>query len=1039
MENTYNSDWIDDFDIPMAYLYLKKQISYENNVLLHLKKQIADFEYQYNLYETNNTNEDPVDFSKVILKIKDYLNNGFEDSVNFEKVVKKTKSTSLEENILDLFNSNNLDQNNLSDYKKLIENFIENKDSLAQSKNTIDYNHIIDCPIEIHILTIIWIKTIGIEFDRKLTKYTYAFRLDNDVISQNLYKPLFKSYSKQYQQYKNSGLNKYNQIINEEKEKAFIINLDLRKFYYSIDQNIIEKIKHEIIEKEKEKLKNNGELSNFIFTLIEFYSNKVKKDLNDSKFENKICLPIGLYSSPIIANYILKPLDDIVISISPASYSRYVDDMFIIFKESKEHMFKTKTEYLEKKIAPLLNKIKELNLKINEKKTVVEWGEINAKNSNIEALKKKLDEKTSAFSLLATEHDLSKLYNKIITSDEHLELKEEKYNISVYLTKLLYKFELVEDYNGTKELLSQVEEFLKFMNDQNIFKFIIYLEKIFTLLIMGISPKEDRSNKNKLIDYFYILLDNFYKKIDNLISYEKDKIYLDRFLKNSFTFALSLNPTIDFKKLKYISQKYNADFSKLKNDLFKIAQSNMFNRTFINYPLLNYLNFSEEDYYNINFLNNRYLKILKFNYTKEEANKDITESIKLNLKKIKLTPRFIHLNHINIYYIKMNICKHQFKNEIDFDNINILDESKRIFEIQFDLQKKVEDEKFSYLFERNLKHLKESSDYDFNFFKVNSDSDEKFDSLRVGVSSILIEDKDILEQLNDDYSFSLNKKEKIIFILNQAKINKVNFLVFSELSIPIELLKLLSEFSRINNIVITGGLEYVLCNFINYNDLIKKAAYNCLFTILPFNRKNWTRNTNYTTSFIKLRLKNDYAPGEITTLLGRRIAIPTVSNTSKIYDLFSWNGVFFTNFNCFELSDIKARSLFKNYIDILSASVYNKDLVYFKNIIDSTSRDLHTYVIQSNSGKFSDSSITSPSKKDRSLLGVIGGGLNPMLLVNIINIKKLREFQLYDLIEQEKRKNEFKFTPPGINPDIVKLRIQNNIESSFNKKNEKKD
>ena len=56
-----------------------------------------------------------------------------------------------------------------------------------------------------------------------------------------------------------------------------------------------------------------------------------------------------------------------------------------------------------------------------------------------------------------------------------------------------------------------------------------------------------------------------------------------------------------------------------------------------------------------------------------------------------------------------------------------------------------------------------------------------------------------------------------------------------------------------------------------------------------------------------------------------------------------------------------------------------------------------------------------------------------MLLVNTINIKKLREFQLYDLIEQEKRKNEFKFTPPGINPDIVKLRIQNNIESNFKK------
>ncbi|WP_448821954.1 RNA-directed DNA polymerase [Cetobacterium sp.] len=128
--------------------------------------------------------------------------------------------------------------------------------------------------------------------------------------------------------------------------------------------------------------------------MIGFYSNKVKIDLNNSKLKNKICLPIGLYSSPIIANYILKPLDDIMVTtISPASYSRYVDDMFIVFKESREHLFKTKTEYLNKKIKPLLNKIKQLNLEINEHKTVVEWGSTNTKNSNIEALKKKLDEK----------------------------------------------------------------------------------------------------------------------------------------------------------------------------------------------------------------------------------------------------------------------------------------------------------------------------------------------------------------------------------------------------------------------------------------------------------------------------------------------------------------------------------------------------------------------------------------------------------------------------------------------------------------------
>lgn len=1030
-----NNDLIIE-ETPMAYLYLKKQISCENNVLLFLKKQIADFEFKYKLNIMKSKNDKDVDFKDVITKINTYINIGFEKEIKFTKVIKKIEEQSLEEKILENFNKNEIsDEEKNQKNNVIIEKFLKNQNLLSPIKSTVDYNYIIDCPIELHILSFIWIRKVGVKIEKKLTKkYSYAFRLDDDVIKGGLHKPLFKRYTSQYQDYKNNGLKKFQQIIEEEKEKAFIINLDLKKFYYSIDKEELEKIKKEFIKVEKETLKNNGELTELIFKIIDIYTEKVKKDMIESFVDkNKVFLPIGLYSSPIIANYFLKPLDDVIIEkISPAYYGRYVDDMFFVFKESKENKKELgKDEYLKYKLGKLIDKIEELKLDINHKKTQIEWASNEFKNIKIEKLRKRLNEQTSTFVLLTDEKNLINLYNKIIVENEKIELKDAKYNISVYLTKLLWKFELVESYESIKELQESIEEFLTFMNSQNIFKYMIYLEKIFTLLIMGISSKENKSEKNVLIDRFYTILDNFYQKIEILIKKEieeKNKNYLIDYLKNSCLFALSLNPTLDFKKLRNIS--FLKKTENLKTDLFKIAQSNMFNRTYINYPLINYLNFNKNNYFKINFLNTGYLKMAELNYQEGKKGKEVIECLKLNFKKIKLTPRFIHLNHINIYYIKNNICQHQFRKEINiFENVDILKESKIIFKTQFELKKSQNN--IDSLFKSNIKHLQEKKKYDFNYFKINSDLDERYDLLKVGVSSISISDKDILEQLGNEKKLSLDKKEKIVYILNQAKINKVKFLVFSELSIPIELLKLLSEFSRVNDIVITGGLEYILCNFLRYNDSVKRFAYNCLFTILPFYHRSWKNNTSYKTSFIKLRLKNDYSPGEINTLLGRRFSVPKVSLFEKKYDLFSWNGIFFTNFNCFELADIEARGLFKNYVDIISASVYNKDLTYFKNIVDSTSRDLHTYVIQSNSSKYGDSLIIRPTKKDLALLGVVGGGSNPILLVNDIDIRKLREFQLYELIEQEKRKEDFKFTPPGINPDIVRLRIQDKVETLF--------
>ena len=55
-----------------------------------------------------------------------------------------------------------------------------------------------------------------------------------------------------------------------------------------------------------------------------------------------------------------------------------------------------------------------------------------------------------------------------------------------------------------------------------------------------------------------------------------------------------------------------------------------------------------------------------------------------------------------------------------------------------------------------------------------------------------------------------------------------------------------------------------------------------------------------------------------------------------------------------------------------------------------------------------------------------------------IEVKKLREFQLLKN-ELQKSKKDFKLTPLGINPDIVRARINNKLEEYWNNNNEIKE
>ena len=466
---------------------------------------------------------------------------------------------------------------------------------------------------------------------------------------------------------------------------------------------------------------------------------------------------------------------------------------------------------------------------------------------------------------------------------------------------------------------------------------------------------------------------------------KKSEQDIKEYLRLSASMALALNENI-YKKLED-KVRDEIDFK----DIEKIINSNMFRHYYIAQSLINYTNSYKK---NVNYFEDYFLD-KKFKISK----------IELDKLKIRFSPRFIHYEELQIFYINKLILESKMINE-----------HKKYLEYINQSQKKFESRNVEELVEQiNLEEITEDRNeikIKRRFFEIHNENDIKLEKMKIAVANINIPENYIEKNLEGNQILTKERYQKLTKILNIAKENRVNMLVFPEVSIPIQWLSELSKFSRKNDIAIVCGLEHVF----NHNAPFepKKYANNFITTILPFSLGK------YKSTFIKIRLKNDYSPGEIKMIEGRHLGVPVLDE--KEYDLFKWKGVYFTCFNCFELTDMVERSKFRGDIDLLVASVYNRDINYFSNILQSSCRDLHSYVVQVNTSDYGDSGILRPSNTETMKVINIKGGENVGVLVGEINIDELREFQMKNYQVQEDNK-KFKFTPPGIKPDRVKKRM----------------
>lgn len=278
------------------------------------------------------------------------------------------------------------------------------------------------------------------------------------------------------------------------------------------------------------------------------------------------------------------------------------------------------------------------------------------------------------------------------------------------------------------------------------------------------------------------------------------------------------------------------------------------------------------------------------------------------------------------------------------------------------------------------------------------------DRIVIAVANLRVYEDDITSNLDDSPNRSISRFKKFNHLLNSMCQADCDLAVFPEVCLPHQWLQWLTWVSAKRQIGIVVGIEHMMRN---------NEALNYSLTVLPFRSKG-----KYPTCYPCLRLKRYYAPKEIEAITGRFLHVP--KQAKQQYDLFKWRGVNFAVFNCYELTHIQERGAFRGKVDFLACPEYNPDINYFSNIVESTSRDLHCYVIQSNDSAFGDSRVVAPSKTEQMNLVQVRGGENETFLKVTLDIAQLRKHQRMNLNWQLRKGRMFKPTPAGWDPaDVI--------------------
>lgn len=953
-------------DIQTAYKRFKSYVYYDN-FNLHIRHKISDFESE--------------DIDKKIEELCDKLNcfcDGNSTSV-FNKLIKDSGYIILPKTF-----KLNEDKNKVGEEADAYLLTNKNISSFEVSKITILY----DAPIELFIIATIWTTRINNYLNISSDNYGYV------VPSIQNSRLLFEPYFNKYQEWRDKGINAAKQQI-ERGNNVLIITLDIKNYFHSVQVDF-------------SALKKNIPVEDILTRKLTDIIESICKDHTTKIYgstKKKPILPIGLPSSGIIANWILAEFDkDIKYSTAPVYYGRYVDDMFLVVANVEPDS--------ENVAQWMCNRFFQDGkvLKRDKKKNVLELKSKRCKDLVIQTEKLRLfyfdshwslavlnkfqttlQENSSAFWFLPNEEDLKTSlddtydlqYEDTINKFRSVSsCKVNKYGASVFLAKRL-KLAILSPGKYDKSLS---DEIFRFFNGLSIISMYSMWEKVFTYFSI--------THDYKSICKLQTLIGNGIDKV-NVTSSEYNindiNIKIQQHLKEHMLNCLMLAKVLVKNN---IGLKDTQSF--VRDGAVKLKKALMTRHIYLPLPI-----FALTQKYIYEDIN-----ISDFDISDLESN-NIPSFIS---NRNWLIPRNIQLHEICTLQIPMSLYRNQSFYKIDDNGVNneFITSCLNLF-----LKLNGEDLKTTI---QNKKHkmYSEMTDAGERVLRIYSEiihanTGSIKNRIKVGISNVNTDYKDRETAILHGSSLDVKKRTRHIDILNQAEKIQTDILLLPEVFVPFDWLCAYADEARRKQRAMIFGLEHFS---------LKNICYNLAITLLPFEFRGRKE------VLIIPRVKNHYSPSEIREIEGNRKQIPTKDFST--YHLFQWNGIQFSVYNCYELTDIVHRSIFRSELDILFAIEYNRDVNYFSNISESVSRDLHCYYVQANTAYYGDSRVVEPKKRDYQNPVRVKGGDNDVILSYELDIATLRKFQskTHNLQKDDK---EFKMTPPDFQHEKVDKRGNYNI------------
>lgn len=857
-------------------------------------------------------------------------------------------------------------------------------------------------PIELQIIDALWVLLYGVQIDNSLQDSCRGNRLATDKKTIYNRKWLYKKYIWQYKDWLSDCIEAVNTELKKQENDVSIVSLDVKDYYHSVRCDLKKYANNDPYVKPYTVDENFANAVMRVFLLMHQTYWKCAKQSGLTIFDiNSITdsqgpLPIGLLSSPLLANDYLSPLDTYIKqTYQPTYYGRYVDDILIVKKQNIDEKINDVVDLVNHLLPDFLEinsnedghisfaptADKSVNkcisyLCLQKEKVCVYNFDYKLPPQQIEKFEKEQFQRSSEFRFYTEDEDVNyfsweklHLVNVDMNPDQPLGRfkvsEDNKFKLSIYLTKSIQRICLL----GKDAMNDEIDIVHDLFRGKLLLDYYTLWERVFSLFIVA-----------ERVDY----AEELYENISSILELTQlstslygclsdvQEAYLTtvrNHLKLSLEMAYSLRP--DLVKKSSIVRKI---------DVTRINKAFMSRTQFSIWPLQN----------------------LMHNFSNKGVAMSMSELRCPNFLKFKgrSIPYNVKWSDLLLAHIITNQPINESRIAKEYVTINKLDKG--------DKQKFMRYIKSNTISAESPKTIAYKAETENSKPNNNGES-----SVLVALANIALPSEDkliITKEIVNPQQADLHLK----ILDGISRLGDIDILVLPEMALPYALLRWYCSKMANERVALISGLEYLN---------VKNVLYNKIITIIPmqlFGVKD---------AQIIIRDKNYYAPKEKEKIVSDHFKYPTVEFPK--YYLLSWKNHIFTTYYCYELTNVLDRTCFLGHVDAIYAPVCNKDTYYFSNIMESMVRDMSCYMIQCNAAKYGDTRITWPTKHDEmtplSVKGGTDGNNKVVLMTGYLDIKKLRDEQRKRL-EQDgdiSKDLDLKPLPPQYTLDMLESRENN--------------